>query len=45
MLVGYARVSIDDQNFELQLHSLEQAGCKEIFEDRQSVAPWLRQSA
>ncbi|WP_317891009.1 recombinase family protein [Granulicella arctica] len=36
MLVGYARVSTQDQNLELQTEALQKAGCKKIFEDRVS---------
>lgn len=38
MLVGYARVSTDDQNLEFQRDALEELGCKEVFEDHQSGA-------
>ncbi len=34
MLVGYARISTDDQNPELQLDALQKAGCEKIFTER-----------
>ena len=38
MLVGYARVSTDDQNLNLQREAINQAGCEQIFEDQLSGA-------
>jgi DNA invertase Pin-like site-specific DNA recombinase len=38
MLIGYARVSSDDQNLDLQRDALAQAGCERILEDRKSGA-------
>ena len=38
MLIGYARVSIQNQNVELQREALPRAGCEKIFKDKISVA-------
>lgn len=38
MLIGYARVSTDDQNLDLQREALEKAGCEKIYTDQQSGA-------
>jgi DNA invertase Pin-like site-specific DNA recombinase len=38
MLVGYARLSTEDQKLEIQQQKLKQAGCKRIFEEKVSGA-------
>ena len=41
-LLGYARVSTDDQNLDLQRRALMAAGCAQIFEDQVSGAALSR---
>jgi DNA invertase Pin-like site-specific DNA recombinase len=42
MLIGYSRVSTDDQNLDLQRDALRLTGCKKIYEDRMSGAKAAR---
>ena len=34
MLIGYARVSTVDQNIDLQLSALKEAGCEKLYQDQ-----------
>ena len=36
MLIGYARVSTQDQNLELQREALMKVGCQKVYEDKVS---------
>ncbi len=38
MLVGYARVSTEEKNLDMQLGALRQASCEKLFRDEMSEA-------
>ena len=42
MKIGYARVSTEEQNLDMQLGALRKAGCKKIFQEKISGTKWER---
>lgn len=42
MKIGYARVSTEEQNLDIQLTALRKAGCKKIFQEKISGTKWER---
>ena len=36
MRIGYARVSSDDQNLDLQRDALQKSGCERVYEEKES---------
>ena len=42
MKIGYARVSTEEQNLDMQLTALRKAGCKKIFQEKLSGTTWER---
>lgn len=42
MKIGYARVSTEDQNLDIQLTALKKAGCKVVFREKISGTKWER---
>jgi DNA invertase Pin-like site-specific DNA recombinase len=42
MLIGYARVSTQDQNLDLQIDVLTKAGCEKLFHDKTSSSRTVR---
>lgn len=42
MKIGYARVSTEEQNLDIQLAALRKAGCKKIFQEKISGTKWER---